>query len=85
MKGELVADSMPQLFIVFKLLYEARTLLLLFLLGTEGVEGQVEEEDSSAGVRGNEEKVLDFPRGIKLSLPSSNIAFVLETMEVLVI
>ena len=83
MKGELVADSMPQLFIVFKLLYEARTLLLLFLLGTEGVEG--EGEDSSAGVKGKDEKVLDFPRGIKLSLPSSNIAFVLETMEVLVI
>ena len=58
--------------------------MLLFLLGTDGVEGQVREA-SSEEARGKEEKVLDLPKGMKLFLSSSKIAFVLETIEVLVI
>ena len=85
--------SMPQLLMLeATLLYPAITVLLLFRLGTEGVEGHAPAPDtlssSALGREGKQEKVLDFPSGRKLSFcPSfpSNKAFVLETIEVLVI
>ena len=82
---------MPQLLMLeATLLYPAITLLLLFLLGTEGVKGHAPDTLSSSalGGEGKQEKVLDFPRGRKLSFCSSfpsNNAFVLDTIEVLVI
>ena len=77
-------DSMPQLLMLqFILLYVSHTARLLFLTGTDGVNGHL---GSLSEAVGKEENVRDLPRGTKSGRSfSSNKALVLATMEVLFI